>query len=110
MTEPPLRVGSAFPDPPFDVPGPPRSGLDVKLTAAVGRRLGRDVVLCPYQGADFDGIFAELGRSIDVVASGATVTDHRRTLARWCRPYVRSGQSLVVDTTRNPEVHGTDDL
>ncbi len=110
MTEPPLRVGSAFPDPPFDVPGPPRSGLDVELMAAVGRRLDRTVVLCPYRGADFDGVFAELGRSIDVVASGATVTDHRRTLARWCRPYVHSGQSLVVDTTRNPGVHGTDDL
>jgi ABC-type amino acid transport substrate-binding protein len=109
MTEP-LRVGSAFPDPPFDVPGPPRAGLDHDLMEAIGRHLGRPVVVCPYEGADSDGIFAELGRSIDVVASGATVTDHRRTLARWCRPYVRSGQSLVVDTQLHPHVHGTDDL
>src|SRR5690349_5784208 len=104
MTTRPLRVGSAFPDPPFDVPGPPRGGLDHDLVEAIAGRLGRTVEVCPYDGTDFDGIFAELGRTIDVVASGATVTDHRRTLARWCRPYVRSGQSLVVNARRTPDV------
>jgi len=110
MSAPPLRVGTAFPDPPFDVPGPPVGGLDHDLVQAIGQRLGRPIELHPYEGSDFEGIFEELGRSIDVVASGATVTDHRRTLARWCQPYVRSGQSLVVDTHQQPDVHGTGDL
>ena len=106
----PLRVGSAFPDPPFEVPGPTPTGFDIDLMTAVAAELGRPLSLHRYAGADFDGIFGELGRGFDVVASGATITAHRRTLARWCDPYVRSGQSLVVDVDATPDVHGTDDL
>jgi polar amino acid transport system substrate-binding protein len=105
-----LRVGSAFPDPPFDVPGPEPTGLDVELTQAIARHLGRRWELHRYDGADFDGIFGELGRAFDVVASGATITDHRRTLARWCDPYVRSGQSLVVNVAKTPQVRSTQNL
>jgi hypothetical protein len=38
-----LRVGSALPDPPFEVPGPegaPGYGLDIDLTEATGDHLG----------------------------------------------------------------------
>ena len=106
----PLRVGSAFPDPPFEVPGPTPTGFDIDLMTAVAAELRRPLSLHRYAGADFDGIFAGLGRDIDVVASGATITAHRRTLARWCDPYARSGQSLVVNVDATPGVHGTDDL
>jgi polar amino acid transport system substrate-binding protein len=106
----PLRVASAFPDPPFEVPGPTPSGLDQDLIRALAEVLDRPVELHPYEGADFDGIFAGLGHTVDVVASGATITDHRRTLARWCAPYVRSGQSLVVNVDATPTVHSMDDL
>jgi polar amino acid transport system substrate-binding protein len=107
---PVLRVGSAFPDPPFEVPGDPASGLDLTLTRTIAVELGREWELHRFTGADFDDIFGDLGSRYDVVASGATVTDHRRTLARWCAPYLRSGQSLVVNHERTPAVHGTDDL
>jgi ABC-type amino acid transport substrate-binding protein len=107
---PVLRVGSAFPDPPFEVDGEPASGFDVALLQEIARELGREWELHRYTGADFDGIFGGLGSQYDVVASGATATDHRRTLACWCDPYLRSGQSLVVDHERTPDVHGTDDL
>ncbi|HEX6683743.1 MAG TPA: ABC transporter substrate-binding protein [Candidatus Limnocylindrales bacterium] len=103
-------MGSAFPDPPFEVPGPPPTGLDIDLMTAVAAELGRPLTLHRYEGSDFEGIFAELGRSIDVVASGATVTDHRRTMARWCAPYLRSGQSLVVNADATPEVRGVDGM
>ncbi len=103
-------MGSAFPDPPFEVPGSPPAGLDLDLVHALAAGLGRPVELHRYEGADFEGIFALLGRSIDLVASGATVTEHRRTLARWCTPYLRSGQSLAVDATATPGVRGTGDL
>src|SRR5689334_5623687 len=94
----PLRVASAFPDPPFEVPGPPPAGLDVDLMTAIARELGRPYELHHYEGADFEGMYGRLAAGrFDVVASGATVTDHRRALARFCAPYLRSGQSLVVD-------------
>jgi len=106
-----LRVGSALPDPPFEIPGDPVSGLDIDLTRAIARELGWGWELIPYEGADFEGIFEGLtsGR-YDVVASGATITDHRRTLARWCRPYVHSGQSLVVNAERTPDATSVDHL
>lgn len=106
----PLRVASAFPDPPFEVAGAQPTGFDHDLLAAIAEILDRPVELHRYEGTDFDGIFAGLGTAVDVVASGATVTEHRRTLARWCDPYVRSGQSLVVNSDATPDVHGVDDL
>lgn len=110
MTEVPLRVGSAFPDPPFEVAGRKPTGFDIDWMTAIAAELGRPLVAHRYEGSNFDGIFAELGRSIDVVASGATMTEYRRTLARWCDPYLRSGQALVVDVAATPGVHGCDDL
>lgn len=94
----PLRVGSALPDPPFELSRDGAvDGFDPAVMGAVADALGRPLQIDRYTGADFDGIFAGLDRGdYDVVASGATITDHRRTLARWCRPYVTSGQSLVV--------------
>jgi polar amino acid transport system substrate-binding protein len=108
-----LRVGSALPDPPFELDGQEGGavGFDPAVMQAVATALGRELVLVRYAADDFDGIFAGLDRGdYDVVASGATITEHRRTLARFCRPYVRSGQSLVVDRVRNPDLHGVDDL
>jgi ABC-type amino acid transport substrate-binding protein len=92
----PLRVGSAFPDPPFEVPAPTPTGFDIDLMTAVAAELGRPLSLHRYAGADFDGIFAELGRGFDVVASGATIAAHRRTLARWCDPYGITTELLGV--------------
>jgi ABC-type amino acid transport substrate-binding protein len=108
---PTLRIGSALPDPPFEVGATPARGLDVDLTRAISARLGRAWSLHRYDGADFDGIFAGLddGRW-DVVASGATVTEHRQGLARFCTPYLRSGQSLVARRDREPAVRSIDDL
>jgi ABC-type amino acid transport substrate-binding protein len=96
-----LRVGAALPDPPFELPRPrdraDAEGFDPSLMAAVAAQLGRELQLVRYDGADFDGIFAGLDRhEYDVVASGATITPRRQQLARFCSPYVVSGQSLVV--------------
>jgi polar amino acid transport system substrate-binding protein len=108
----PLRVGAALPDPPFELDGADGpTGFDPAVMQEVCRRLGREYVLVRYAGDDFEGIYAGLDRGdYDVVASGATITAHRRTMARFCRPCVRSGQSLVVDRRHHPEVHTVDDL
>lgn len=103
-----LKVGSALPDPPFEVPGDPATGLDIDLTRAIAAQLGWGWELHRFEDADFDGIFAGLtAGTYDVVASGATITDHRRSLATWCSPYLHSGQSLVVNVERTPDLTST---
>lgn len=107
-----LRVGSALPDPPFELDGTEgATGFDPALMRAVSALLGREFDLVRYAADDFDGIFAGLDRGdYHVVASGATITGHRKTLARFCRPYVRSGQSLVVDRDHSAGIHTVADL
>ena len=106
-----LRVGSAFPDPPFDDARHPPTGLDVDLMRAVAAHLGREYEPHRYAGGDFEGIYDSLAAGdFDVVTSGATITEHRATKARFCTPYVRSGQSLVVNHVRTPAIESTGDL
>jgi ABC-type amino acid transport substrate-binding protein len=109
---PPLKVGAALPDPPFEFmtkDGP--AGFDIALMRRIAEKLGREWQLVPYQGADFNGIFAGLDSgTYDCIASGATITPERQRVADFCAPYVVSGQSLVVDSSRHPKVHGIADL
>ena len=106
-----LRVRAALPDPPFELGRERTEGFDPDVMLAVATALGRRLDFDRFEGADFDGIFAALDRGeADVVASGVTITDHRRTLALFCEPYVRSGQSLVVDPARTPDLRTIDDL
>jgi polar amino acid transport system substrate-binding protein len=104
-----LRVGAAFPDPPFNgMPGD--GGLDIDLTTAIAESLGATVEFIPYEGTDFNGIFDALGADYDCVAAGTTVTPERETKALFVPPYLISGQSLAVDTKRLPHVRSIDDL
>jgi ABC-type amino acid transport substrate-binding protein len=104
-----LRVGAALPDPPFNGM-PDNSGLDIDLMTAIAKALGAAVEFVPYTGTDFNGIFDALGSSYDCVAAGTTVTPDRETKAQFIPPYLISGQSLAVDTTRLPNVRSIDDL
>jgi ABC-type amino acid transport substrate-binding protein len=104
-----LRVGAAFPDPPFNgMPGD--SGLDIDLMEAIAEKLGAAVEFIAYDGADFNGIFDGLGTEYECVAAGTTVTPEREQQATFVPPYLISGQSLAVDTTRLPQVRSVDDL
>jgi polar amino acid transport system substrate-binding protein len=107
-----LRVGAALPDPPFELMGKDGpQGFDIDLMKRVAEMLGRNWQLVPYKGADFNGVFGGLDDgSYDCVASGTTITPNRQAIADFCAPYAVSGQSLVVDTTRHPDVRGVDDL
>jgi polar amino acid transport system substrate-binding protein len=105
-----LRVGAAFPDPPFN--GMPNdSGLDIDLMTAIAEKLGMAVEFISYPGTDFNGIFDALDAGdFDCVAAGTTVTPEREKKAAFAPPYLISGQSLAVDTRRLPDVHSIDDL
>jgi polar amino acid transport system substrate-binding protein len=107
-----LRVGAALPDPPFEFAGPSGpSGFDVALMQRIAAKLGRPWQLLPYAGTDFNGIFTGLDTgAYDCVASGTTITPAREEVADFCAPYAVSGQSLVVDATRHPQVHSIADL
>lgn len=107
-----LKVGAALPDPPFEFIGPDGpAGFDIALMRRIAAKLGRVWQLVRYEGADFNGIFAGLDSgAYDCVASGTTITGAREQVADFCPPYAVSGQSLVVDATRHPGVHGIDDL
>jgi polar amino acid transport system substrate-binding protein len=107
-----LKVGAALPDPPFEFLGKDGPmGFDIDWMKRIARKLGRDWQLVPYKGEDFNGIFAGLtDGSYDCVASGTTVTPGRQAIADFCAPYCVSGQSLVVDAGRYPNVQGIDDL
>ena len=104
-----LRVGAAFPDPPFNGM-PDDAGLDIDLMTEIAEALGATVEFVPYEGADFNGIFDALGSAYDCVAAGTTVTPDREKKAQFVPPYLISGQSLAVDTTRLPGVKSIDDL
>jgi polar amino acid transport system substrate-binding protein len=107
-----LKVGAALPDPPFELMDKEgAAGFDVDLMRRIAEKLGRAWQLVPYRGADFNGIFAGLNDgSYDCVASGTTITPGRQAIADFCTPYCVSGQSLVVDSGRHPNVHSIDDL
>ena len=105
-----LRVGAAFPDPPFNGM-PDDGGLDIDLMTEIAKKLGMGVEFVPYEGADFNGIFDALNSgAFDCVAAGTTVTPEREKKAAFAPPYLISGQSLAVDTRRLPDVHSVDDL
>jgi len=105
-----LKVGAAFPEPPFN--GMPHDGgLDIDLMTEIAETLGMDVEFITYDGADFNGIFDALNAgTFDCVAAGTTVTPERKKKAAFAPPYLISGQSLAVDTTRLPAVRSVDDL
>lgn len=106
-----LRIGSAFPDPPFEVEGSIPSGFDVELIQLIAKELGLNCEFYRYEKADFNGIFDGLETGeYDAVISGATITDQRLKFARFCSPYLRSGQSLVVNIDHLPAVQSMDDL
>jgi len=103
-------VGAAFPDPPFNGM-PDNAGLDIDLMTAIADAIGATVEFVPYEGADFNGIFDALNAgAYDCVAAGTTVTPEREAKAQFVAPYLISGQSLAVDTTRLPDVTSIDDL
>ncbi|MCH9734471.1 MAG: ABC transporter substrate-binding protein [Actinomycetia bacterium] len=108
-----LRVGTAYPNPPFNAM-PDGAGLDIELMTELAGELGESVEFVAYdvaEGVDSDGIFDRLAAGdYDCVAAGTTVTPVHEHMAEFLTPYLISGQALAVDTSRLPHVHSIDDL
>jgi polar amino acid transport system substrate-binding protein len=107
-----LRLGSAFPDPPFELEQDGvDTGFDAELMRAVCGQLSLRWKLVKYEGADFNGIFDGLRTGeYDAVISGTTITANREKVALFSEPYFESDQSLVVNRVRTPQITSTDDL
>ena len=105
-----LRVGAAFPDPPFNGM-PDDAGLDIDLMTAHRQKARRDSRIHPLRRRRLQRHLRRPGlRRYDCVTAGTTVTPEREKKAKFVPPYLISGQSLAVDTTRLPHVTSIDDL
>lgn len=104
-----LRVGTAFPEPPF-IGMPGGAGLDVDLMTAIAEHLGESVEWIPHRGAHLEAVFDALDAGTFDCLTGATVTPRREQKLLFAPPYLISGQALAVDTGRLPQVHAIDDL
>lgn len=105
-----LRVGVAYPDPPFNaMPG--HGGLDIDVMTALADAVDERAEFVAFDGTDFDGIFDRLADGeYDCVIAGTTVTPERQSRAAFLPPYVICGQGLAVDTSRLPHVRSVNDL
>jgi len=93
---PPLRVGMELSYPPFEMTDPQGrpSGVSVRLAEALGRHLGREVVI---ENIAFDGLIPALktGR-IDCIISSMTATPERGRSIAFSAPYLRTGLAPLV--------------
>jgi polar amino acid transport system substrate-binding protein len=97
-----LKVASAFPDPPFEVA--PDGGFDAALMDRICAALGLRRAPVRYEGDDFDGIFAGLGRDWDAVISGTTITAARENVALFAPPYLTFNQGVAVSVAHHPDI------
>jgi polar amino acid transport system substrate-binding protein len=119
-----LTVGSDIPYPPFEFEkGGELTGFDVDLVREIADRIGLENTDDDWLSTDFDTIFQQLqsGTTFDVIVAAVTayapkgspaaetVAD-RKKLVDFSVQYYPSLQSLVVDTTKNPDIKTVDDL
>jgi polar amino acid transport system substrate-binding protein len=94
----PLRVGMELSYPPFemtDAQGRP-AGVSVRLAEALGRHLGRPVVI---ESIAFDGLIPALkSRGVDCVISSMTATPERAKSIAFSEPYLKTGLALLIAT------------
>jgi polar amino acid transport system substrate-binding protein len=94
--EPPLRVGMELSYPPFEMADPQGrpTGVSVRLAEALGKHLGREVVI---ENIAFDGLVTALKtRKIDCVISSMTATPERAKSIAFSDPYLKTGLALLV--------------
>jgi hypothetical protein len=90
------------------------AGFDITLMQRIAVKLGREWQLVPYNGADFNGIFAGLDSTAAMTVHGLGHHDHARTcqrIADFCAPICSLRPiARCRRTSRHPSVHGIGDL
>lgn len=104
----PLRVGMELSYPPFEMTDPQGrpAGVSVRLAEALGRHLGRPVVI---ENIAFDGLIPALKAGhVDCVISSMTATPERARSIAFSEPYLKTGLALLIADTSS--VTSADDL
>lgn len=93
---PPLRVGVSGGNAPLIYEAGRRNfaGVEADFARMLGQELGREV---KFVSMSFDRLLPAVQRGeVDIVMSGLTVIDQRKTLVDFTEPYMTSGQALLV--------------
>ena len=93
---PPLRVGMELSYPPFEMTDPQGrpTGVSVRLAEALGKHLGRDVVI---ENVAFDGLIPALKTGkIECIISSLTATPERARAIAFSEPYLKTGLAILV--------------
>jgi polar amino acid transport system substrate-binding protein len=105
-----LTVGSDTTYPPQEYIDPATqkaTGFDVDLITAMAKVLGLQARVAPDK---FDPLLDDLvGRHFDVVISAVTITPDRQKKVDFI-PYLKVGESLLVQKGNPKNIHSTDDL
>ncbi|MEA1915647.1 MAG: transporter substrate-binding domain-containing protein [Campylobacterota bacterium] len=91
-----LKVGMELAYPPFemsDKQGDP-SGVSVDMAYALGKHLGREVVI---QNIAWDGLIPSLKtKKIDIIISSMTINDERKKTIDFSDPYAKSSLAILA--------------
>ena len=107
-SKPVLKVGMELAYPPFEMSekdGTP-SGVSVDFAKALGKHLGREVVI---ENIAWDGLIPSLKTGkVDIIISSMTITNERKKSIDFSIPYAQS--SLAILANKDSNVHSIDDL
>jgi polar amino acid transport system substrate-binding protein len=101
-----ITVGiDASPPPPFHT-GQPGGGFEVDLLGAIAARVGFSIA---YKSALWSEILTQLlEHKLDMICTAATITEDRRTIVDFSRPYFEFELAVVVG--RNQAIQSVRDL
>ena len=106
-----LRVGSNTTFPPFEFVNSQTqevTGFEMDLIRAMGEKAGYDVKI---QNMGFDGIIpALMTGTVDVGASGFSITEERKKRVLFTDAFYRSGLTILVAKNMTGDIKGFDDL
>ena len=106
-----LRVASNTTFPPFEFVNSQTqevTGFEMDLIREMGKRAGYDVKII---NMGFDGIIpAVLSGSVDVGASGFSVTEERKKRVLYSDPFYKSGLSVLTTKANAGKIHSMKDL
>ena len=111
LAAPTLRVGSETTFPPFEFVNTKTqeiTGFEMDLIRAMGKQAGYEVKITNMA---FDGIIpAVLSGSVDVGASGFSVTEERKKRVLFTEPFYKSGLTVLVAKGNEDKIQGFKDL
>jgi ABC-type amino acid transport substrate-binding protein len=104
-----LSVGTYFVNPPFEYVSDARKvGFEVDLIREVARRLH---LKTSFVNTRWEVILQQMqeGR-YDCIVGGITITPTRQVTLAWSDPYMTTTLSLVINSTKTPQIHSLVDL